>query len=111
ESMHKTMIGPAGLALLVTALLSWDANATTLTGVGTFPSSTHDVSPVQTVACWCGPLGGSTAALGGGRSYRCSCHRARALRAPPRMPCSAHATEFYCEVNLCHWDRWFSRCV
>jgi len=76
--MHKSMIGGvAGLVLLVTALLTWDANAITLTGVGTL--SSQEVSPVQTVACWCGPLGGTTAALGGGRSYRCSCHRARAL--------------------------------
>ena len=37
--MHKTMIGPAaGLALLVSALLSWDANAITLTGFGTLSS-------------------------------------------------------------------------
>jgi hypothetical protein len=58
--MHKAMIGAAaGLALLVTALLIWDANATTLTGVGTLPSSTQDVSTVQTAACWCGPLGGN----------------------------------------------------
>jgi len=107
--MHKSMIGGvAGLVLLVTALLTWDANAITLTGVGTL--SSQEVSPVHTVACWCGPLGGTTAALGGGRSYRCSCHRARALRGPPRMPCWEHATEFYCEVNLCRWDRWSSRC-
>jgi hypothetical protein len=108
--MHKSIIGGvASLALLVTGLLSLDANATTLTGVAASHSSAY-VSPVETVACWCGPLGGTTAALGGGRSYRCSCHRARALRGPPRMPCWEHATGFYCEVNLCRWDRWFSRC-
>jgi len=78
DSMHKLMIGGfAGLALLGTGLLSWDANATTLTGAAAPPSSAYDASPVQTVACWCGPLGGTTAALGGGPSYRCSCHRAR----------------------------------
>jgi hypothetical protein len=98
--MHKTIIGAAaGLALLVTALLTLDANAATLTGFGT-PLA----SPVQTVACWCGSLGGSTAALRGGRSYRCSCSRASALRAPPRMPCSAHQSKFYCEANHCHWQ-------
>ena len=37
--MHKSMIGGvAGLILLVTALLTWDANAITLTGVGTLSS-------------------------------------------------------------------------
>jgi hypothetical protein len=98
--MHKTILGAAaGLALLVTALLTLDANAATLTGFGT-PLA----SPVQTVACWCGSLGGSTAALRGGRSYRCSCSRASALRAPPRMPCSAHQSKFYCEANHCHWQ-------
>src|SRR5215470_10626351 len=97
-----------GLALLVTALLTWDAKAITLTGVERL--SSQDTWPVQTVACWCGPLGGSTAAIGGGRSYRCSCHRARALRGPPRVPCSAHGTEFYCRTNLCHWDRWSMTC-
>jgi hypothetical protein len=110
--MHKTMISAAaGLALLITVLLSWDANATTLTGVGTFPSSTQDVAPVQTVACWCGPLGGSTAALRGGPSYRCSCHRARALRGRTRVPCSALGTEFYCKANQCHWQRWSMTCM
>jgi hypothetical protein len=104
--MHKTILGAAaGLALLVTALLTLDANAATLTGFGT-PLA----SPVQTVACWCGSLGGSTAALRGGRSYRCSCSRASALRAPPRMPCSAHQTQFFCEANLCHWQRWSMTC-
>jgi hypothetical protein len=58
--MHKTMIGAAaGLALLVSALLSWDANATTLTGFGTL--SSLGASPVQTMACSCG------------RRYRCGC--------------------------------------
>jgi len=52
--MHKTMIGTAaGLALLVTASLTWDANATILATVGT-PLAL----PIQTVACWCGWLGG-----------------------------------------------------
>jgi hypothetical protein len=108
--MHKTMIvgAAAGLALLVTGLLTWAANATALTGVGTL--SSQDASPVQTVACWCGPLGDSTAALRGGRSYRCSCSRASALKAPPRMPCSAHQTQFFCEANLCHWQRWSMTC-
>src|SRR4029079_5520875 len=103
--MHKTTIGAAGLALLVTASLTWDVNAITLTGVGPL------ASPVQTVACWCGWLGGSTAALRGGRSYRCSCGRANALRAPRRMPCSAHQTKFYCESNLCHWQTWSMTCI
>jgi hypothetical protein len=105
--MHKIMIGAAaaGLALLVAASLTSDANATTLTGVGT-PLA----SPVQTVACWCGSLGDSRAALRGGRSYRCSCSRASALRAPPRMPCSAHQTKFYCEANDCLWQKWSMTC-
>jgi len=103
--MHKTTIGAAGLALLVTASLTWDVNAITLTGVGPL------ASPVQTVACWCGWLGGSTAALRRGRSYRCSCGRANALRAPRRMPCSAHQTKFYCESNLCHWQTWSMTCI
>jgi hypothetical protein len=105
--MHKTMIGAAaGLALLVTASLTWDANATILARVGT-PLAL----PIQTVACWCGLLGGSTAALRGGRSYRCSCSRASALRAPPRMPCSAHQTKFYCDANRCHWQNWSMTCI
>jgi hypothetical protein len=104
--MHKIMIGAAaGLTLLVTASLTSDANATTLTGVGT-----PFASPIQSVACWCGVLGHSTAALRGGRSYRCSCSRASALRAPPRTPCSAHQTKFYCEANNCHWERWSMTC-
>jgi len=98
EPMHKAIVGAAaGLALLVNALSTLDANAATLT-------RTPLASPLQTVACWCGVLGGSTAALTGGRSYRCSCNRARALRAPPRMPCSAHQSQFYCETNNCHWQ-------
>src|SRR5215472_824254 len=98
-----------GLALLVTAFLIWDAKAITLTGVETL--SSQDASPVQTAAtCWCGWLGGSTAARRGGPSYQCSCHRARALRGVSRVPCSAHGTEFYCEVNLCHWNRWTMTC-
>src|SRR5262245_54882232 len=97
--------GAFGLALLVTALITWDVNATTLTGVGT-PLA----SPVQTVACWCGPLGGSTAALRGGPSYRCSCSRARALRTPRRMSCSALGNEFYCQANRCHWQKWSMTC-
>ena len=103
--MHKTSIGATGLALLATASLTWDVNATTLTEVGT-----HPTSPVQTVACWCGWLGSSTAALRGGRSYRCSCSRASALRAPRRMLCSAHQTKFYCEANDCHLQRWSMTC-
>src|SRR5262249_19032295 len=52
-AMHKTMIGAAaGLALLVIASLTWDANATILTRV-----RTPLALPIQTVACWCGWLG------------------------------------------------------
>ena len=99
-SMHKTIVAPAaGLTLLVTALLTLNANAVTFTAVRT-PFD----SPVQPVACWCGVLGGSTAALRGGRSYKCSCSTARALRAPPHMPCFAHRTQFYCKANLGRWD-------
>jgi hypothetical protein len=101
-----TIVAAAGLALLLTASLTWNVNATTLTGVGA-----PFASPVQTVACWCGWLGRSTAALRGGRSYRCSCSRASALRAPPRMPCSAHQTQFYCQSNLCHWQASSMTCI
>ena len=107
NSMHRTIVAPAaGLVLLVTALLTLNANATTFIAVRT-PFD----SPVQPVACWCGVLGGSTAALRGGRSYRCSCTTARALRAPPRMPCFEHRTQFYCKANLCRWDSAHMICI
>ena len=57
--MPKTMFATAvGLALLLTGSRGFNANATTL------PSSTLPAaSPVQNIACWCGP-------------YRCACgHR------------------------------------
>jgi hypothetical protein len=108
--MHKTIIGAAaGLALLVGVSLSCGANATTVAGVGT--TSSRDVSPIQAVACWCGVLGGSTAALRGGRSYGCSCSRASALRAPPVMPCLAHRTKLYCEANTCRWQKSSMTCI
>jgi hypothetical protein len=58
--MPTKMLGAAaGLALLLTASLGYSANATTLSAVGTLPAT----SPVQNIACWCGP-------------YRCACrHR------------------------------------
>jgi hypothetical protein len=53
------MIGAAvGLALLVSALLSWDANATTLTGFGTLsslgasPVSDHGLLVRKTLQMW-----------------------------------------------------------
>ena len=55
----KMLAAAASLALLFTGSLALNANATTLPAVGTLPAA----SPVQNVACWCGP-------------YRCACgHR------------------------------------
>jgi hypothetical protein len=55
----KMLCAAAGLVLLLTASLGSNANATTLPPVGTLPAA----SPVQNIACWCGP-------------YRCACrHR------------------------------------
>src|SRR5262245_36975126 len=90
--MHKTMIGAAvGLALLVSALLSWDANATTLTGFGTL--SSLGASPVQTLARAEDATDVVAATFGG-------------AVLPARVPCSAFRSEFYCIVNPCHWQRW-----
>ena len=57
--MPKMFGTAAGLAMLLTASLGSSANATTLPAAGTPPAA----SPVQNIACWCGP-------------YRCACgHR------------------------------------
>jgi hypothetical protein len=57
--MSKKMFVAASLALLLTGSLAFNANATTVPAVGTMPAT----SPVQNIACWCGP-------------YRCACgHR------------------------------------
>ena len=53
---RKIFAAAAGLALLLTGSLAFNVNATTLPAVGTLPAA----SPVQNVACWCGP-------------YRCAC--------------------------------------
>jgi hypothetical protein len=57
--MPQKMLVAASLALLLTGSLAFNANATTVPAVGTMPGT----SPVQNIACWCGP-------------YRCACgHR------------------------------------
>jgi hypothetical protein len=52
----KILFAAAGAALLLTASFAWNAEATTLTGVGALQTTVKDYSPVEPAACWCGPF-------------------------------------------------------
>ena len=52
--------GLAAAAILVAGSLVTNVEAAPVAGAGTLPPLTQDLSPVQNVACWCGP-------------YRCAC--------------------------------------
>jgi hypothetical protein len=49
----KMLFAAAGAALLLTASLAWNAEATTL---GPLQTAVKDYSPIEPAACWCGPL-------------------------------------------------------
>jgi hypothetical protein len=47
-------------AILIAGSITWKAEATTVSGIGTLPPLTKSASPVEKVYCWCG-------------GYRCAC--------------------------------------
>lgn len=50
----------AAAAILVAGAIAGKAEAAPLTGAGALPAQTQNSSPIENVACWCGP-------------YRCAC--------------------------------------
>lgn len=62
NAMPKAMLATVASLTLLWAgtALAPNANATTLTGAEALPNAVQGSSPIQTVACWCGP-------------YRCAC--------------------------------------
>jgi hypothetical protein len=59
----------AAAAILMTGAIAGKAEAAPLTGTANLPPLTQSSSPVQNVACWCGP-------------YRCACGYRRGYYRP-----------------------------
>jgi hypothetical protein len=52
----RILFAAAGAMLLLTASFAWNAEATTLSGVGALQTTVKDYSPVEPAAYWCGPF-------------------------------------------------------
>ena len=60
--MRKVLTVLATAMMLLGGSLVWKAEAAPLSGVADLPPLTKSTSPLESVACWCGP-------------YRCACGR------------------------------------